>query len=148
VRLFLVAALVWLLAGCSAHTGECGGHYTVEPSFYLRHQPQLVRVEARWDAFASRPVDLEPGYGARCHILSGKPGPQYAGLYDSDTGNIIIDEDSQNARFNFEGLLLHEIGHSFGMDHVKDPKAIMVDTAGPDFTDADLQECQRVNACL
>ncbi len=65
---------------------------------------------------------------------------------NSDTINIYTYGGSDELRF----VLMHELGHALGLDHVSDPKALMYtmvqqqDVGNPTLTQADLTEIERV----
>jgi len=65
---------------------------------------------------------------------------------NNDTVNIYTYGGSDELRF----VLMHELGHALGLDHVNDPKALMYtmvqqqDVSSPTLTQADLTEIERV----
>jgi hypothetical protein len=70
------------------------------------------------------------------------------GEYDPSNNTISIYTYGSNDELKF--VLMHEMGHSLGLDHVSDPLALMnamvqkQDITNPKLTQADLDEMERI----
>jgi hypothetical protein len=98
-----------------------------------------------WDCTgANFSVNNPPDGGILDLSVVSSLGGKYLGLYKSMEGKIYFDVNALN--LSYDGLAMlaaHEIGHSFGLEHVKDNKSIMY--PGPLFvrnspSSIDLQE--------
>ncbi len=143
----LVLTLVCLLSGaCAANVDDCDGVWTVSDRFSSDEVETFHRGAARFQAFSGRPVRFVVSPDApRCHVVPAElPETEAAKARERDMTILV---DRQKSANNLEPIIMHELGHLHGLEHVSDPNAVMYPVAGPDFTDADRAECARVNAC-
>ena len=91
---------------------------------------------------------------AKCVISTDHFPEQKAGEYSSDNINsayIKIDLDKIKTRSDYKtvfvSIFMHELGHSFGMQHQGKEGNLMSENTGTKFTNVDRIECERVNLC-
>lgn len=152
MKAFLLGfALVGL--GCSSRE-DCDGVYTVGAGFTSAERTMMTSAASRWAVLLGRPVTLTQGPGSACHVQAVSEitdayvgGMTVGGEEYGHAGNISIASGARSSPELFERVILHELGHGFGLKHVEDPNAVMHIVAGADFTDADLEECRAVGAC-
>lgn len=156
------AALITLLislpcfTACSA-TGmvDCQGQLTYNPDMFTPAEKTWIHESAeRWNTFASHNViNVRPGYDDVCTIIIEDVPKTYSGTHSPNDGIIRIDRErlkqiAYNKR-RFESVVMHEMGHSLGFDHigVKQADALMSWASADDFTEIDWFECLNKNIC-
>ncbi len=157
-RKLYLAIILPIIAACSA-TGklDCEGNFIYSPdSFTPEQQEWIEESSVRWNKWAGRQVtSVRPGYSRGCFITAGKTrNDQAIGEEHSNSQNIVIDVDDLTrfralTRERFEGIVMHEMGHALGLNHVgKDGEALMATAGGLDFTEQDRLECIKREVCL
>lgn len=159
----VLAIALSLLVGvtaCSA-TGmvNCEGRFEYNPDEFTAEQKTWIHNAAsRWNNWTDRPISaVRPGYNDICSINVGSPkdNPNAIGSAHSRTQNILIDVEDMRARniLNqevFEGVVMHEIGHTLGYDHLdgKNSTGLMSPAGTKDFTERDRIACIKHGMCL
>lgn len=142
------------LAGAEALGGPCGGRFRIDDDsgFTLDQRARIAQAFRRMNAFVGRPVaSLSPS--ASCAIVAAPLEDRYIAYFDGTS--MIIDFEELRAAgreegSRFEGVILHELGHAVGMEHVVGERALMAPGTrmfSEDFTPADRAECLRVRLC-
>lgn len=151
MKVILLVCIALLDLGCSDRA-DCNGVYTASDQFDAAEWAKMKSAASRWAAFAGRPVSISLGTGNTCHIAPVAqitdidPGQTVGGENYAHTGNIAVSESGRDPQ-RFEQVVLHEMGHGFGLQHIADPNAVMHIIAGVDFNEADREECRAVGAC-
>lgn len=150
----VLALAAFLVAGCAVPSTfepvRCDGVYTASEDFTPAQRAALAHVEARWLAFSGRPLSISIGSSPTCHIrpveaidATGQPSTGATARDGSNagysTGNVLIAAHLEGRRF--ENVVLHEVGHGFGMMHTG--AGIMNERTGEDFTPEDRAEWER-----
>lgn len=134
------ATLLSLLVGCAeTPPADCGGVFSLEAAVDAR---MAEDVRDDWNAWLERgAVRFEPT-GA-CRIVVAPTGDEREdGWYSNEDGSITIDPAAKDpAR-----TLRHEIGHSFGMRHVRGPAVMaeLLEDSSDWFTSTDEAEARRL----
>jgi hypothetical protein len=140
----------------------------VSSDFTEAEKTRLPEIETRWNRFTGRPtlslvLDTSASLPDECIILQ-RPYPMYwhvnqadqqiangqewddSGMIEISTRYFCLEDNSGTGLGCFESTVLHEIGHLFGMRHIQEI-GIMHAPHGPDFTQADKEECRHAGAC-
>jgi hypothetical protein len=104
----------------------------------------------RWNHVAIRQQYIaEPGDGTR-RVELRLPEHMVAGPYASGewiAGARVMHLRRGMDRRTFVMVAAHEMGHGLGLKHIAGP-GLMAESAGQiEFSDGDIAECHRVNAC-
>lgn len=150
MRLLLAVLLVPILIGCRA---ECDGSFTASLSLSIEERRALETSAKRWETFSGRKVRIRYGEDpGKCFVRPADEIKEKAacGLYKgASDGDILIGRNCDLWGLELEAVILHEIGHSFGLEHVpQEPPSIMSPMAGAlEFTLVDAAECRAAGAC-
>jgi hypothetical protein len=108
----------------------------------------------RWNEWVGEEYFVLSSDGA-CPIVLADVEGEGGAAYSSATGRIRVDlvrlaEFGRDTGPKFEVTMMHELGHSVGMQHITGPAIMAKDGWGKsdDFTDADIAECERALFCL
>lgn len=153
---YLVIAFLTLVLSCAATTSVPACALPVRASVALRVDG--TETEFQWTAEAvSRWAphtlpDHTPTVDPNgqwlitfCPNDDARFAPGVGGLTSVSARRIWIKRGYPDETMRF--VILHEVGHAMGLDHVSDPKAVMSKTGAPEFTEADIEECRRAGAC-
>ena len=74
--------------------------------------------------------------------------PLHEGTYRKYHRVLYVGDDVHEAG-DLQIIIMHELGHSAGMEHLAPGLygIMMADDRAPDWTENDLNECRRVDAC-
>jgi hypothetical protein len=154
VPIFFIICL--LIFNCSAiGLIDCEGSFTYAPNdFTLEEQAWIEESASRWNVWVGYTlVKVIPGEQEACSIVNGfTVNPDAVAEEHEPTYVITIDKDhlqrlNQLNQKRFEAVVMHELGHALGYDHILNGKALMAPSANDDFTDLDRAECIRHNMC-
>lgn len=148
--------LIFLLSSCSS-TGAvtCEGEFVYNTnSFSLEQQEWIKESATRWNDWVGYSlVHVTPGTSEICSIEVGKTKKDSAiGEANSRTGLIVIDLDDLSKpvakKEVFEGVVMHEMGHTLGFaHHGENGKALMAPAGSQDFTEIDRIWCIKLDYC-
>ena len=148
--LFLLTLLS--LMGCAAKRSSCTS-YKVAP----KYAAAATSAFAKWSAFSDHTVTVDSDSVCEVREITAdeytrfqqEMGISYFAVHDPDTGNILLApkqwtvDEYCNDGACVESILMHEIGHEYGLDHVEDPEAVM-GTTNPiprtSYNDSDRKE--------
>lgn len=161
-----------LLVSCRQERDRCTA-YHFHRTFPAAYQGSAKTAMERWSIFSRHVVDVEDGDAddTACsfraissssdeykYILNRTGLKSFFAYHEGDDGSLLIAEDvwakdpycvDDRAKCAL-GLLMHEIGHEYWLQHVQDPEAVMC----PDSTvramwynHTDRDECVRVGTC-
>lgn len=148
----LLSAVLGAAGGGCAPLYECGGQYTYESTDWTPEQTLVLHASAQaWNEIAGRTaVTLNPGPGEMCHIAPvDSLGEDVGGEMRVATGNISVIRKRVTRPDALQIILMHELGHGLGLDHVGSRGALMYAEVNElsAFGAADLAECQAVGVC-
>ncbi len=130
----------------------CRGSFRIGAGFTDEQEAGIHQAATRWNVFLEREYFSITSDGGCPIVLMDLPGDLGAQM-DHDHGRVGVDL-AYLARFDrlhgprFETAIMHEMGHSLGMEHVE--HAVMAPdgfTLAEDFTENDRAECVRVGFC-
>ncbi len=171
IAVALVAIAVTAVFGCSEARPRCA-EYHFQAGFPAELRGSARSAAANWESFSGRPLPVADGDTDQdaCSFRAVDFGsPAYVALRDEsggdffavhlDDGSIVVAEGGWStddacvadvatcATF----VLMHEIGHEYGLQHVADGDAIM-GTTNPvprvSYNAVDRAECERAGACV
>ena len=124
---------------------------TIDPTEWTDTQlVSIFHAADRWNTLGGHQLvqlTVVDGPRARHHIRPATLPEHYSGMHSPALDTIRI--DVSQAEDNFETVVVHELGHAMGMEHI--PVAgimyTVVDGSIRDFTAADRGECERVGWC-
>ena len=156
VRIFTIGLCLAGFVACSA-SGQvnCEGNFYYDDSFTPEQQEWIKESSLRWNVWVGRQVtSVQFGSDYACTIRVGKTKKESAiGEASTRLQNIIIDMDDLKRlkrldKAHFEGVVMHEMGHTLGYDHKGDNgKALMAPAGSVDFTEIDRIECIKKDMC-
>lgn len=145
-----------LLGGCATGAElpieQAEQTFTVDPDEWTDTQlSEIYSAAARWNTLAGRElvhIELLDGVQSVRHIRKATLAEHNVGAHNERFDTIRV--DVEQAKDTFETVVMHELGHALGMDHVPDSGVMhaVVDGSVHDFTRADRRECVRVGVCL
>ncbi len=160
------------LGGCAAEsTPYCAGEYAFHPGYPDELRPAAVEAFAKWSRLTGEPV-LVSGEADReeCVVrsiaMSSRSykdsrawlGHDFIAKYDAETSSISIVPEQMDAWEPCAAdhaacalhTLLHELGHSGGLEHTTEPGAMLAPPVElvTDYSEADRAECEKHGHCL
>lgn len=145
-----------ILAGCSG-TGlvDCDGNWAYNPDDFTEEQQIWIQNSAmRWNNWVGYTVAaVHPGKQHACIIHAGKTDkPTAIGQLRKPEHSITVNLERMKLlkilnQAAFEGVVMHEIGHSLGYDHIENGQALMAPAGAQDFTELDRIQCIKIGMC-
>lgn len=145
---------------------DCHGKFHFHESFPAAWRGAATAGVAKWNAFASSSASLEERNGddtvcsfrvVDSHSSEGQSleerfGRTAAAIALEGDGSVafIPDHWTHPGVQSVEEITRHELGHTFGLEHVTDPKAVMYGRLTHvlrDYNATDRAECERAGAC-
>lgn len=152
----ILLPIVILIVSCSASGKiDCQGELVYNPdSFTAEEQVWIQESAVRWNIWVGHKV-MSASQGTRdsCFIRIGDLIPSHIGEEYHRLGRISLDTDKMKTRGvydrdGFEGILMHEMGHSLGFSHIgANGTALMSPSNANDFTSIDRGECVNLGIC-
>lgn len=154
IQLFFIIAFVLSCTGCLAKI-ECNGDYAYDPADFTEEQQEWIENSAsRWNNWVGyRLIKVSPGNRNSCIIRNGITSDPSKIGQDSHPKEVILVNLERLSNLNHldqahvEAVVMHELGHSLGYDHIENGKALMAPVGALDFTDLDRVECIKHNMC-
>lgn len=183
--IILLFSLAVLSIGCTANV--CKGRFYISSQVTEYERTQIVEASKRWNEFSNKSqVSIVEKNGAMtCVIVPVEPNSYlykyhterrgaWIGMYSSNAMKIrFLRDGNYLSSSRLQSTILHEIGHSFGLQHIKksgvmyaypktiveylqdvanntvivDGKEVSIPINDEELTDNDYQECRRVGAC-
>lgn len=151
-----IGALLFLLGGCAAGSdlppeATAASTMTIDPSDWTDQQlTSIYHAADRWNAFAHHEVvHIEAVEGSRTmqHIRPASLPEHYSGMHSPKLDTIRI--DVHKADETFETVVVHELGHALGLEHIEVAGIMfdVVDGSVVEFTNGDHAECVRAGWC-
>lgn len=152
--LVLVGGIVLGGQGCA--TIDCEGSYRLGPGFTAGQESNVREALRRWNEWSGSDARI-----SSTGICSIEPEaldePNLFGTWIG-YGRIEIDAmkldrwcgrlESESERDRcFQSIVMHEVGHSYGLEHIEEGIGVMSPGALPDFTDEDRRECETRGVC-
>ena len=130
----------------------CRGSFRIAPGFSSEQVDGIHNAASRWNVFLGRAYFSISDAGTCPIVPLDLPGELGAEL-DHDRGRVGVDLEHLDlfdrvSGPRFETAIMHEMGHSLGMEHVE--HALMAPnglTLSEDFTENDQAECVRIGFC-
>ena len=158
LRMLVTLVLVTpALAGCGA---ECDGSYRLGAGFTSEEEGHIRATFQSWNDWADSKATLSPDGVCpieRRTVPDPSPSDAAVAMWRGTAGRIDLDVEDMVATCAahadpaqcWRTSLLHELGHSFGLDHLGPGEAGVMSgyDATDEFTDADRRECRRTGAC-
>lgn len=155
MRMFLVP-LVCFDVGCA--DAECAGSFTLDAPGAADERTILAAM-ARFDHFAGTSTKVDPSAMCRVSTRDALSTTNATGEYEPASGEIRLDMPRIRAACEgqpdecAQAFVVHELGHSYGLGHVRAYGGIMGSIQNPrmwhgrEFSRADVDECKRVGLC-
>ncbi len=146
----LAAILLCLVtASCAYDDHPCGGSFSVDDSRI--DAEALRRAGDKWNELSGQDrFRVTDGPGA-CSVRVDDVTTEGAWAeyrWKGGTAWIAVTEDLLRQPLRtFEAVMLHELGHSERLEHVRRGVMAQGDGHEDDFTDEDLAECRRAGLC-
>lgn len=152
MKIFLIIFL--LFVSCSS-TGEIDyqGDYTYNNSFTSDEIIWIKNGFNRWNNWVGyNIVTVVPGNKNYCSIDIEQLNDNRVGQIVLRTNSISIDiiklkKYNNYNQIKFESVIMHEIGHSLGFNHVDQNGSLMSPIGGLDFTVDDRIQCINLKLC-
>lgn len=135
---------------------DCQGQFVYNPNSFTEEEQSWIKNSSdRWNNWVGyKLTSVRPGNDDICEISPGSTNNEIAiGEANSHTQNITIDITDLKTRkiYNssaFEGVVMHEIGHTLWFKHAPDKSnALMAPAGKPDFTEIDRIQCIKLGYC-
>lgn len=172
IALLVGTLLLGGAGGCTDKRPRCTT-YHFHKSFPVQYQAAARQAAANWSAFSGIDVKVEDGdpEDRTCSIgnvddtsadyaelETEMGGASFWGAHRYTDGSIVLVNDAWRGNdYAMDDLgkfatfiMMHEIAHEFGLQHIADPNAVMGVTlpwARLAYDDADRAECVRAGAC-
>ncbi len=172
IRQIVIFILVLLLTSCGDRPRCTAYHY--HGTFPAAYHDAADYAVAHWNRMSGGSLRIEAGDPEQpiCafraitkdswEYLSFKSeiGEDFLAVHTQNLGEIIIVFPDYWAKADpwcatreqdcARSILMHEIGHEFFLEHLKDPKSVMQVDSGvkvQDYNESDYKECLRVGSC-
>lgn len=151
LRVF-VAVLVILFVGASCASD--GRSFLLDPMMTSRQERMTRSAAAKWNGVVLAPISVDGGdwfIELAPPICPDCPPGRCAGCTHSSRDAVpelrrLIQIDPATPDEEYKYVILHEMGHSIGLDHTS--QGIMCPGSGAtEFSFEDIAECRRVHAC-
>jgi len=150
-RWLVIGAFLVGSSGCRSPVFlDCEGRFGLDPSFSDDDVVTIKAALARYTSWSGDRVEVT-GFGTdgACGIV--KLPPRSRSRHDDWDGNINLDFTAFEDEPGRQAVVLHETGHSFGLQHLPaGATGVMAGIAADirvDFTVYDLDECHRAGHC-
>jgi hypothetical protein len=153
----LVFALSTISLSCGYNDHICAGSFRIVHSGFTNEQELYIGLAAnRWNAFMRSDIAYISDSGvcpisALTHSEFAKHdipvnGMPHIAYYRNNA--ILIDSSYAPEDHNrYITVIIHEMGHSFGLFHTSSPAIMSSAVSSLDFTSLDVIECVRVGFC-
>lgn len=145
-----LAAFAFALLGCAQEPAQCRGRYRPD-GFDAGERQHISNAFARWSAWSGKRAVIDASDDACSMVPASGDDPGELGSYWEGPGTIEIDVVRLRGGDPawLEEVVLHELGHSFGMKHLRggDVGIMSGGASTTNFTDVDRVECERAGLC-